>query len=194
MALDDDHIISEEDLLRRAKQGDQKAFGELVRTYQDQVYNLACRTLGDADRAQDAAQEAFIRAWQALPKFEGRSKFSSWLYRITVNVSLSELRRTGKPVEPYPSEILDLLSGGTPFSGNFDTVIEERDFIARLIADLAPLYRTIVVLFYQYDLDIREIASVTERPVGTIKAYLHRARAQMRLKAVDLLKTRKRSL
>jgi RNA polymerase sigma factor (sigma-70 family) len=84
---------------------------------------------------------------------------------------------------------LDRVSHPAFSSGNFEAVVEKKDLITQLLKDLHPVYRTIVVLFYQQGLDIREIAEITERPIGTIKAYLHRARAQMRATALELSKT-----
>ncbi len=188
MALDENKI-NEEDLLARARRGDRAAFGVLVTEYQDRVYALAYRTLGDPHSAEDAAQDAFIRAWRALPRFKGKSKFSSWLYRITVNVTLSELRRRGKPVDSLSDEELQCLPSTGSSAARFESSVEEEDLITRLLRDLPPVYRTIVVLFYQQGLDIREIAQITDRPVGTVKAYLHRARNLMRSAAERLMKT-----
>ncbi len=190
----DKQIPSPEDtLIQRAKEGDRDAFGELVQIYQDQVYNLACRTMGDPDRAKDTAQEAFIRAWRAISRFKGQSKFSSWLYRITVNACLSELRQKSKPVDQYEQIELDKVKPAGIKSENIETTLEKRDLVEKLIKELPPAYRSIVVLFYIQDLDCKEISAVLGHPVGTIKAYLHRAREQMRRNADMYLKTRSTS-
>lgn len=183
-------ISSEKKLIRRAKRGDRAAFGYLVERYQDQVYTLACRTLGDSDRAEDVAQEAFIRAWRAISGFKEKAKFSSWLYRITLNSCFSELRRKGKPVDRFPQGELEALKQFADTRQNVETTIEKRDMVARLIRELPPIYRSIVVLYYLQDFSCREIASLLERPEGTVKAYLHRARAQLRTRAEQLLQTR----
>jgi RNA polymerase sigma-70 factor, ECF subfamily len=180
------NILSDEELIDQAKRGMTPAFGRLVERYQDQVYNLACRTLGDPNRARDVAQEAFVRAWRALSGFQGNSKFSSWLYRITINCCYSELRRRGLPADSMPSHDLDefKISAGSP---GHDHRVEECDLVDKLLQQLPPLYRGIVVLHYLQGLNCQEISEITGRPVGTIKAYLHRARQKLRTVADRLL-------
>ncbi len=193
MPPDTETISSHEELIRRAKKGDREAFGGLVEAFQDQIYNLACRTLGDSERAKDVAQEAFIRAWRAISGFRGQSKFSSWLYRITINTCLSELRRMSKPVDRYESDELESLTPLDDRRKDFDVTIADSDLAEKLITDLPEVYRPIVVLFYLQDQNCQEIASILGHPVGTVKAYLHRARAHMRKSADKLLKTRRYS-
>ncbi|MCX6640664.1 MAG: sigma-70 family RNA polymerase sigma factor [bacterium] len=189
MAVQSD-TLAELDLIHRAKKGDHAAFGMLVERYKDQVYNLVTRTLGNQYQADDVAQEAFIRAWKALSHFEERSKFSSWLYRIAINCAFTELRRSGKPVDQLPPEEMEIVK--LPGSGalSAEAAFEKRDLVEKLIKRLSPIYRSIVVLFYLQDMDCQEIAAVLNRPVGTVKAYLHRARTEMRSSAEYLLKTR----
>lgn len=183
-------IPSDEELIRLAKQGDQPAFGLLVERYQDQVVTLACRTLGHQDRARDVAQEAFIRSWRAIGDFRGQCKFSSWLYRITLNSCFSELRRQKRlpdslsPDEPEFMKIADSLGR------NFADDLEREDLVEKLIKQLPPIFRSIVILHYLQGLDCQEISELTDRPVGTVKAYLHRARAHLRENVHQLLRTR----
>ena len=186
-------LVSEEELIERAKGGNKKAFGSLVKTYQDMVFTLACRTLGDKSTAEDIAQDAFVRAWQALPAFKAKAKFSSWLYRITLNVCYTELRRQQKPVDVIPEDELDLMRFSGEKTSNFDSLIDKQDLVDRLIDDLPPIFRSIIVLHYLENLDCKEISAVLGRPVGTVKAYLHRARARLRCRAEQLLKTRSSS-
>ena len=185
-------LASEEELIERSKLGDRNAFGELIERYQDMVYTLTCRTLGDSSRVQDVAQEAFIRSWRAIGRFKKRAKFSSWLYRITLNACFTELRRSKKLEDPLPPEELEVIKRPGTTGKSFESSIEKRDLVEQLIQGLPPIYRSIVVLHYLQGLDCREIAAVLERPVGTIKAYLHRARAQLRTDAEQLLQTRSR--
>jgi RNA polymerase sigma-70 factor (ECF subfamily) len=185
--------VSEEKLIESAKGGDKEAFGLLVEKYQDMVFTLASRTLGNEFTAEDVAQDAFVRAWQALPAFKSKAKFSSWLYRITLNVCFTELRKRQKPVDVIPDDELDLLSFTGEKTQNFESLIDRQDLVDRLIDDLPPIFRSIVVLHYLENLDCKEISSVLGRPVGTVKAYLHRARAKLRSSAKQLLKTRSSS-
>ena len=85
--------MTEAELIARAKAGDQGAFEQLVLDNQNRVYSLALRMLGDPEDAQDAAQEAFLNAWRALPTFKGESSFSTWVYRLTSNACIDHLRR-----------------------------------------------------------------------------------------------------
>ncbi|RJP79816.1 MAG: sigma-70 family RNA polymerase sigma factor [Candidatus Zixiibacteriota bacterium] len=183
------NIVGDEELVQRGRQGDAQAFGLLVERYQDPIYTLVSRTLGDPVRAQDVAQETFIRAWRALPGFHGQSKFSSWLYRIALNCCYSELRRRGVPAETLDPEQWDGLKDAAS-EGGIERDLERRDLVERLLRRLPPLYRYLVTLFYLEGLDCQEIARITERPVGTVKAYLHRARAELRRGAEHLLKVR----
>ncbi|MFH1863212.1 MAG: sigma-70 family RNA polymerase sigma factor [bacterium] len=180
-------VIPEVDLLKRARKGDQAAFGELVKRYQDMVFTLVCRTLGRSERAADVSQEVFIRAWRGLSNFQEKSKFSSWLYRITVNCCISEIRKSGKMVDDLGSEELETLRIPTAENDHFEKQVEKKDLIERLLSQLPPLYRTMVVLHYLQDLDLQEIAIILDRPLGTVKAYLHRARKHLRQHAEMLL-------
>ncbi|MBU0519719.1 sigma-70 family RNA polymerase sigma factor [bacterium] len=177
----------EYDLVRRAKKGDRSAFSKLVELYQDRVYSLAWKTIGDREIAQDVAQDSFVRAWRALPGFKGESKFSSWLYRITYNTSLSELRRLGKPVDQYSGDELEALPNLVMHTVSIESNLEKNDLVERLIDALPPNYRSIVSLFYLHELSCQEISDVSGHPVGTVKAYLHRARNHLRKSAAELL-------
>ena len=97
----DEHVDAtpEEALVSRSARGDEQAFGVLVNRYKGMLYSMACRLMKDRGRAEDAAQESFIKAWAALPGFKGESKFSSWLYRICYNTCISELRKKRPEVE-----------------------------------------------------------------------------------------------
>ena len=100
----------ERELVERARAGDVEAFGALVLAHQQFVYNLAWRSLGDEHDAQDAAQEAFIRVWQALPNFRGQAQFRTWLYRIVTNLCYSRLPRLRQQV----AALGDLEMGSLP--------------------------------------------------------------------------------
>lgn len=173
-------IPSDEEMVERAKSGDRHSFGQLVLRYQDQVYNLACRTLGDRNQAYDAAQDAFLRAWRSIAAFKGESKFSSWLYRITVNCCKSRLRRRGVTFDAEPPEVMETMRNPSSPAEHFSKTVENRDLVENLLKPLPPLFRTIVILHYLQGLDCREVADVTGCPIGTVKAYLHRARERMR--------------
>jgi RNA polymerase sigma-70 factor (ECF subfamily) len=173
---------AEKDLVRRAQQGDAQAFGELVLAHQTFVYNLALRALSDALEAQDAAQEAFLRAWQALPGFRGQAGFRTWLYRIVVNLCYNrspELRRRMSQLsvedeaEAWPE--MDL-----PGPERYLEARQQQAFLHEQIERLPENYRVLVMLRYQQDLSYEEIAQVLNMPLGSVKTGLFRAHARLK--------------
>ena len=172
---------SVEQLVRLAQAGDAEAFGALVVEHQRFVYNLALRALGDAREAEDVAQEAFVRAWLALPNFRGQAQFRTWLYRIVTNLCYNrrarlrrELMAMGEDqVADTPDDsFADLTSG--------PEVEERRMFLHQAIEALPENYRLLIVLRFQQELSYEEIANILNLPLGTVKTGLFRARAQLR--------------
>ena len=107
------------DLVSRAQTGDRGAFSDLVRLHQDEVYTLALRLVADSELAADISQEAFVRAWRALPNFRGDAKFSTWMHRITVNVAWTQRRKQRKhladPIdESFTEPVSDAISPERP--------------------------------------------------------------------------------
>jgi RNA polymerase sigma-70 factor (ECF subfamily) len=175
---------TDEELVARTLAGDGAAYGELVTRYADFVYTVAARIVGDAD-ATDVAQEAFIRAHAALARFRGDSKFSSWLYRIAVNRSLTHLRRLKRRPEPVDlgpaaEGPVAFLASGEPGPDRLVLDDEFRRRVRRAVDELPPRYRAAVTLFYLEERDYSEVAGVLGIPVGTLKTHLHRARAMLR--------------
>ena len=99
--------MTDQELVLRAKQGDQAAFEQLVADNQNKVYSLCVRLTGDREEGADLAQEAFLRAWQALPSFQGESSFSTWVYRLATNVCIDFLRRQARRREVAPVQSID---------------------------------------------------------------------------------------
>lgn len=171
----------ESQLILKAKHGDTRAFGELVMTYQVFVYNLAFRALGDVNEAQDAAQEAFIRAWQAIPGFRGESRFRTWLYRIVINLCYNRhpgLRRETTQISLEMDD--DLHSTGEPGPERLAEASERRALLQEVIDQLPSSYRLLVLLRYQQDMAYEEISAVMNLPLGTVKTGLFRAKARLR--------------
>ena len=175
-----------EALVLRAQDGDLTAFNSLVVRFQDPVYSLALRMLGSPAAAEDATQEAFLRAWRRIDSFRG-GRFQSWLFTIVANLSRDELRRRGR----RPQTSLDA-ARDDPDRASLDpaddgpspeAVAEQGDLRAALQAALAQLpddWREIVVLSDVHDLPYDEIAATTGLPLGTVKSRLSRARARLR--------------
>jgi len=180
---------SEPELLRRCVKGDTAAFGTLVNHYQDVVFNLAYRMLGDRDDASDVAQEVFIKAYRNIGAFERRSSLATWLYSIATNESISQRRRAAATSRDGGVAMSALDGGGDcPFDPPGDAPApdkplkdrETRRQIERAIADLDDEHRSVVLLREMEGLDYSSIASVLGCTIGTVKSRLHRARLQLR--------------
>lgn len=176
-----DYKNEEERWVRRAQSGDQAAFTKLVYQHQRFVYNLALRGVSDPHEAEDIVQEAFLRAWQALPRFQQKAKFRTWLYRIVVNLCYNRLPRLKEELAAIPVEVIEALPDDVPDNPeNVMRNIERRAFLHEQIERLPDGYRLILLLRYQQGLSYQEISEVTEMPLGTVKTGLHRAHRQLR--------------
>lgn len=172
---------SEEELIRRAQAGEAGAFSALVVEHQQFAYNLALRTLGHAEEAEDVAQEAFVRAWLALANFRGQARFRTWLYRIVTNLCCNRLPRFRRDLLAMGDEAAAQVPDA-PEADPAATVEagERRAFLHQQIEALPESYRLVVSLRYQQELSYEEIANVLSLPVGTVKTGLFRARARLR--------------
>jgi RNA polymerase sigma-70 factor (ECF subfamily) len=171
---------AEDALVERAARGDQRAFAVLVERYQAMVYSMARRLLRDPAGAEDAAQNAFIKAWAALPGFQRRSRFSSWLYRICYNTCISVLRRQ-QPVTDLES-VEPAARTGPRQEFQLGSV---REAIHEEIDRLPVEYRTLLTLYHFNGMKYDEIARTTHRPMGTVKAMIHRARLLLRSRLIE---------
>jgi RNA polymerase sigma-70 factor (ECF subfamily) len=162
----------------RALQDDPEAFANLVTRYQRKVYNLAYRMLGNPEDAEDAAQEAFLRAYAALPSFEMGRKFSSWLLTIASNLCIDILRRRRYAWLSLEDVSYRLAASVEEPSGSVLRK-EEADQVQHLLQGLSEKYRLVVILRYWYDLSYREIAATTGLTLNTVKTRLHRARLML---------------
>lgn len=170
---------TEEALLESARNGDRAAFSDLVRIHQDEVATLASRLVRDRELAADVSQEAFIRAWRALPKFRGDAKFSTWLHRIVVNAAWS-MRRSQKRHNASPlSEVYQdpVAVGDNPM--DLATVSAMRPRLLEALDQLSPSVRAVVVLKDIYDWPHREIAAHLGITTTAAKVRLHRGRRQL---------------
>ncbi len=172
-------------LIRQCLQGSTAAFGELVRRYQDRLFNTVYRLLDHAEDAQDVVQEAFLNAYQNLGSFKGDSQFFTWLYRIAMNTAIS-LKRKQRATVSLSAE-RDGDSGLEPADASEDIQPEitlQRRERARRLQDalnrLSPDHRAVLVLKEIEGEKYEVIAEILEVPVGTIRSRLHRARAELR--------------
>ncbi|MGD2103691.1 MAG: sigma-70 family RNA polymerase sigma factor [Anaerolineae bacterium] len=180
--------MDEDRLIAAAQRGNLDAFNELVLGYQDQVYNLAYRIMGDPASASDATQEAFISAFQHIEGFRGKypSSFKSWLMRIVSNACYDELRRRKR--HPTTSiEDFEIEEEANPALVSETEGPEEhalRDEMAQVIqtgiGELPPDQRITLVLADVQGFSYQEVAEATEAPLGTVKSRLARARGKLR--------------
>jgi len=180
--------MDEPALIHEARRGDLDAFNSLVLTYQDIIYNTALRILGDEDLAADASQEAFISAFRALNSFRGGS-FRAWLLRTVTNACYDELRRKKRrpttPLEPETEEGDEvetprwLADPNASPEEQFDQA-ELEHAIQHCLQNLPTDFRTVVILADVEGLDYTEVASAINKPLGTIKSRLARARLRLR--------------
>jgi RNA polymerase sigma factor, sigma-70 family len=178
--------LDEGRLVAAAQRGDLDAFNELVLAYQDRVYNLAYRILGDPAAAEDATQEAFIAAYRHLSTFRGGS-FLSWLMRTVANRCYDELRRhKRRPTVSWESfgemdeEANPFLVNGHPTPEEAAQQAELARFLQAAIVALPPDQRIVLVLSDVEGINYHEIADTVGIPVGTVKSRLARARARLR--------------
>lgn len=173
-------------LVERCQRGDVAAFEPLVEKYRQRVWRLAVNVLRDREEAWDVAQEAFVRAWQALPSFRGQSAFYTWLFRIVMNVASDRLRQRGAAgrafgTERVPEEDLDRVMvdhGAGPAEAA--ATVQTRERIQRALAALPEHHRAIIMLSDLEGLSYREIAEVLDIPMGTVMSRLHNARKRLR--------------
>jgi RNA polymerase sigma-70 factor (ECF subfamily) len=164
------------DVVDRARRGDQEAFAALLRHYDPGLRALAYRLLGDRDLMDDALQEAYVKAFRALPRFRGQARFGTWLYRIVYNACLDELKRPSRRQDlPYQ----DVGESPAPWADPGDVVARRGD-LAGALARLAPEERAAVLLVDAQGFDYREAARILDVPEGTVASRLSRARASLR--------------
>ena len=165
----------------RAQQGSDEAFTHLVETYQTPVYNLCYRMLGEAESAEDASQETFLRAYQHLHRYDRKRPFATWLLSIAAHYCIDRLRRRKFAMfsmdeeddENAPFEIPDV---DAPNPEMESVRKEERDHLQALLQRLDATDRAAIVMRYWYDFSEAEIAESLRLTVSAVKSRLHRAR------------------
>ncbi len=178
------------DCVRRAQAGDPAAITELIQSQQHYVYSIAMSVLHQPEDAADLTQEAFVRLLRVLPQYNGESRFTTWLYRMVVNLGRDELRRRGRqvpvmtPIESDEDETLDPLNSvaaedrwGDPVRALGDADLQ--DAIRRALAQIEPHYRMALTLFYFDDMKYTDIAEVLDLPLNTVKSHIRRGKERL---------------
>ena len=174
-------------LVGYAQKGQARAFSELVRRHHVRVFHTAYGMVGNREDADDLAQLAFIKAFQSLDKFKGQSLFSTWLYRISINCCLDWIKARHRKYDVkmddewwYRQADDEALFAGPKRTDYRVEQGELRDVLAQVMADMPPIFRSVLVLRELNGLSYQEIAHVEGCSVGTVKSRLFRARAQLR--------------
>jgi RNA polymerase sigma-70 factor (ECF subfamily) len=186
--------VPDDELVRRVQAGNAEAFEELVRRYERRVYNICYRLMGNERDASEALQDAFLRAHRFIDKFEFKSSFFTWLYRIATNVSLSKLRKRDRVQtvsldEPVNSEG-DLRFEVPDYKYSPETMAQQRilrDALRDAVGKLPEDYRSVVVLRDLEGLTNEEVGKVLNLSVAAVKSRLHRGRLALRSKLAKYL-------
>lgn len=170
---------NERALVERCRSGDERAFQELVDRYKDLVFALIARTVQDRSRAEDLAQDVFLRVHRGLPYFRGEARLSTWLYRIVANVCAQEAGRPS-PVSIDDERVRAQVTASTAARDQQFGDLELRDRLEKAIARLPANYRFVIAAHYLNGVRYEDLAEALQLPLGTVKTQLHRAKQQLR--------------
>lgn len=181
--------FTDEQLVELCLQGQQDAFAELVRRYQNQLLALAYRLGGDYDEARDMAQECFIHIYNELPKYDSTRRFFPWMYRVARNVCLNQLAKRPKdaPGSVEAEEMLQNTASTAAEPGALISKAEQKKLIFAAINDLPEQYRLPVLCKYVEGLSYKEISAKLDLPESTIETRLFRGRAMLRDRLKEIL-------
>jgi len=171
--------LEEKDVLALARAGDRDAFGEIVRRYQDAVFNLCYRMLGDYHEAEDAAQETFLRVYRHLRRFDPAHRFSTWVLSIASHYCIDRLRARRVTFVSLDAPDVHRHHVDAPQPDEYLLRQEQADRIQALLQRLPAEHRLVLVLHYYYDLSYREIAAIMGTSEGAVKTRAHRARREL---------------
>lgn len=193
----DYHKLSDQEVVERARNGKESAFRELIRRYERPVFSLIFRLVRDRERAEDLAQDTFIKVLNALDRYDPSFKFSSWIFKIAHNTALDDLRRKhpetlsidGSPHAATSDELEATVL--TPVSvdetpEDFTSSREIGTHIEEAIGRLRVEYRTAILLCHVEGRPYEEVARIMNVPLGTVKTYIHRARNELKKQLAHL--------
>jgi len=184
-------LAADQQVVVWAQDGDEAAFRELIRRYQRPIFSIIYRMVGDRELAEDLAQETFIKVLNAIDSYRPEHKFSSWIFKIANNAAIDHLRRRELEtlsLDGAPDAITAERQGATALQvrDRAESPLDEMEArelgsqIERAIARLRPEYRSCIVLRHVEGRAYEEIAEILGLPLGTVKTYIHRARAELR--------------
>jgi RNA polymerase sigma-70 factor (ECF subfamily) len=189
----------ERHMIEKARDGDLSAFDSLIRRYEDQVFSVAFRLVGNEDDAADVAQEVFLACFRHLKSYRGDSKLSTWLHRITVNMVKnlwSRRKRQGSDVtasleegdDPDDPPPIEMIADPAPNPRRLAAGSEIAEVIESKLLEIEPEFREVIVLRFVEGLSYEEIADVTKEPLGTVKSRIFRARRALKDQMQDYLR------
>jgi RNA polymerase sigma-70 factor (ECF subfamily) len=187
-------------LVKKSQKGDTSAFEELVKMYQDRIYALSYQLTGNHADAEDLAQNTFIKAYRALPKFRNEADFGTWLHRIAVNLSINEKRKRrpdvslDNPVQTRDGEMPRMVASDTESP---EEAYENKEFsgmVRRALKELSVEHRAVLVLREMQGYSYDEIAVMLDCSLGTVKSRINRARQTLKKEITRLAAENGRSL
>ena len=194
--------LKERELIRKAKQGDMLAFEELILKHEKIVYNVALRMMNHSEDAKDISQEVFLKAYRSLGNFDERSAFSTWLYRITHNTCIDEMRkRKGKQSYSLEEELENKEGfmqrqiadeGDTPEESLLRQ--EQKSEILQALDTLSEEHKAAIILRDVKGLSYEEIAEILELSLGTVKSRISRARNQLKIEILKIREQNRKSV
>lgn len=174
-------------LAKLARNGDRRAFAELVELYKDKIFHLAYRMLGNRQEAEDVVQETFLRLYTNLHRYDETQKFSTWIFRIATNLCIDRLRKRritysldAEVGENNGNDFYEMMASNDDTTEKQVIVSETKRHIRRTIDQMPEKYKSIIILRYLQDLSLQEISEILSMPITTIKTRLHRGREYLR--------------
>jgi len=176
---------TDEELVARSQGGDIESFNQLIIRWERPIYALAYRVIGREEDARDVCQDTFLRAYRALPGFKGQAKFSSWLYRIALNLCRDWIRRQRRaPVSQMPEDVDAIeLAADTGPTESIEDLVARRELSAiveQAMTQLSEEQRTAIILKEYHGMTFQEIADLQGCPLSTVKTRLYQGLAQLR--------------
>ena len=192
MSLDkkSDFIFTDEELISRFQNGDERAYVELVNRYKDRLLNFVFQFLGDIEQAEDVVQDTMLRLYKKKHYYKEIAKFSTWLYTIARNLANTELRKKKRRKTTYLSQLSKERQFEIPaIQDDVDQSIQNEfinDRIQSAISNLPEHFKVVIILRDIQELSYEEISNIVEVPLGTIKSRINRARIQLQAELIDL--------
>ena len=185
-----DFIFTDEELISRFQNGDERAYVELVNRYKDRLLNFVFQFLGDIEQAEDVVQDTMLRLYEKKHYYKEIAKFSTWIYTIARNLANTELRKKKRRKTTYLSQLSKERQFEIPaMQDDVDQSLQNEfinDRIQSAINNLPEHFKVVIILRDIQELSYEEISNIVEVPLGTIKSRINRARIQLQAELIDL--------